>query len=266
MPDFVYDLSRETLALSLLGIAVVGMLFGLLVFKPVARLLIGSGDDLNESINYCTAGFNLFYGLLLGLLTVSAYQNNDRVRQAVMDEAASVAILYADMNVYPEPTRSSVKSMLRDYVLFTIHKDWAAHRDGTYLDGGDNRSNAMRQRLAAFEPQTRGQEIVHAEVLSNFQRFVDARQQRISSVFVQIPPELWHAVITGAVITIMLICLLRMRPLRQFFLGMVSAVFLSVILLVIITLDSPLRGVAGLQPQALQLVWDRSMALDEPRY
>jgi hypothetical protein len=53
------------------------MLIGLIVIKPILRLLIGAGPDFNESIGYATSGVNLFYGLLLGLLTVSAYQNSE---------------------------------------------------------------------------------------------------------------------------------------------------------------------------------------------
>lgn len=266
MPAFVYDIPRETLALIFIALALGGMLFGMLVFKPVMRILIGSGPDLNESINFGTAGFNLFYGLLLGLLTVSAYQNNDRAQQAMLDEASAVSALYADMNVYPEPIRSEMKAMLRDYTLFTIHKDWEAHRKGTFLDGGENRSNAMRQRLARFEPTTAGQEIVHAQVLSAFQRFVEARQLRLNAVFIQIPLLLWYAVLAGAVLNVMLICLLRMRPVRQFFLGTVTSLFLAVILFVIVTLDAPLRGEEGLPPLPLQMVWDRAMAWDEPQF
>ncbi|KFI32502.1 hypothetical protein CG51_01550 [Haematobacter missouriensis] len=266
MFDFVYDIPQQQLAIGFLAMAIIGMLLGMLVFKPVMRVLIGSGPDLNESINYATSGFSLFYGLLLGLLTVSAYQNNDRVRTAMLDEANSISALYADVNVYPEPLRSDMKDMLRDYVLFTIHKDWAAHQHGDFLDGGNNRSNAMRQRLAEFEPQTPGQEIVHAEVLSAFRDFVTARQQRIAAVFVRIPQAMWYAVFGGAVISVLLICLLRMRPLRQFFLGAVTSLFLAVILFVMSTLDAPLRGAAGLRPESLIMVWERSMSWDEPRY
>lgn len=242
------------------------IVFGLLVVKPVLRILIGAGPDLNEAINYGTSGFSLFYGLLLGLLTVSAHQNNDRISQAILAQASSLSGLYSDMNVYPEPMRSEIRTMLRDYTLFTIHKDWPAHRQGGYLDGGENRSNAMRQKLASFEPATAGQEILHAQVLGSFQKFVDARQQRLIGVYVKIPDVLWYAVLVGAAINILLIVMLRMRPVRQFFLGSITAFFLGVILFVIVALDQPLRGEFGLGPGPIQAVWDRMMVWDEPRY
>ena len=54
------------------------------------------------------------------------------------------------------------------------------------------------------------------------------------------------------------------RPLQQFFLGTVTAFFLGVILFVIVALDDPLRGEFGLDPDPLQLIWDRTMIWDEP--
>ncbi|WP_136682393.1 bestrophin-like domain [Falsirhodobacter xinxiangensis] len=264
MPDFVYDIPLRDLATWFAIAAVGSIIFGMLVVKPIMRLLIGAGPDLNEAINYGTAGFNLFYGLLLGLLTVSAYQNNERIAEAVLQEATVLAAVYSDVNAYPEPTRSDTKAMIRDYVLFTLYKDWPAHARGAYLDGGANRVNAMRQKLSAFEPQTPGQEILHAQMLSAFQEFTRARQLRLNGVYTEIPNVLWYAVLVGAAINIILIVLLRMRPVRQFVLGTITAFFLGVILFVIVALDDPLRGEAAIQPDPLRRLWDRVMIWDEP--
>jgi len=264
MPDFVYDIPMRQLAIVFSLIAVGAVIFGMLIIKPILRLLIGSPPDLNESITYGTASFSLFYGLLLGLLTVSAYQNNAQIKQAILNEATTLGALYADMASYPEPTRSDVKAMLRDYLLFTVYRDWPAHRQGEFLNGGAKRTNAMRQALASFEPQTKGQEIIHAETIAAFQSFAEARQQRLTGVITQIPNVLWYAVLVGAVINLILLVMLRMRFFQQLVLGTITAFFLGVILFVIVALDDPLRGESGLDPEPLQVLWDRTMVWDEP--
>ncbi len=264
MPDFIYDIPLRQLAINFALIAVLAIVLGILIIKPILRLLIGSPPDLNELIGHGTAGFSLFYGLLLGLLTVSAYQNNAQIKQAILNEATALGALYADMSSYPEPIRSDMKAMLRDYLLFTIHRDWPAHREGEFLNGGANRANAMRQRLANFEPETRGQEIVHADTIAAFQSFAVARQARLTGVIIEIPDVLWYAVLVGAVINLILLVMLRMRPMMQFVLGTITAFFLGVILFVIVALDDPLRGASGLEPEPLQLLWDRTMVWDEP--
>jgi hypothetical protein len=264
MPDFIYEIPTQTLAVYFSIATVALMLFGLVIVKPILRLLVGAGTELNQSISYATQGFSLFYGLLLGLLTVAAYQNNERVKEGILNEATALGSLYSDMATYPEPIRSDMQWMLRDYVLFTINRDWPAHRAGELLEGGFNRANAMRQKLAGFEPTTKGQEIVHAQVMQAFQDFSQARQGRLAGVITEIPPVLWYAVLVGAVTNVLLLVMLRMPPLQHFLLGTISAFFLGVILFVIVTLDRPLRGESGLDPTPLTLLWERSMAWDEP--
>ena len=264
MPDFVYDIPMRQLAIVFSLIAVGAVIFGMLIIKPILRLLIGSPPDLNELITYGTASFSLFYGLLLGLLTVSAYQNNAQIKQAILNEATTLGALYADMASYPEPTRSDVKAMLRDYLLFTVYRDWPAHRQGEFLNGGANRTNAMRQALASFEPQTKGQEIIHAETIAAFQSFAEARQQRLTGVITQNPerPLVCRSGRGGD----------QPDPARHAPDALLPATGAGHHHSVLSRGDPlrdrgarrPAQGESGLDPEPLQVLWDRTMVWDEP--
>jgi hypothetical protein len=124
VPDFIYKISTVELAIysSLLFVGLTW--FGIIFIKPFLRLIIGREPRINELVSYTTAGFSLFYGLLLGLLAVAAYQNFDEVRRSAFAEAAMLASLYRDAARYPEPVRSDVQAQLRDYTLYVIYKDW----------------------------------------------------------------------------------------------------------------------------------------------
>ncbi len=74
---------------------------------------------------------------------------------------------------------------------------------------------------------------------------------------------LWYAVLVGALISVILFIMLKMRPHQQFLLGTITSVFLGVILFVIVSLDDPLRGEQGIGPDALVLLWERQMVWDE---
>lgn len=263
MPEFIYDVPTETLAIWFAALAIGAVLIGIFVVKPVLRLLLGTGPDFNASISFATSGFSLFYGLLLGLLTVAAYQNGERVRESMMVEATTFGSIYAQMDSYPEPFRSDVKELMRDYVAYTIYKEWPAHRVGRILNGGYNRAAAIRRMLATFEPRTTGQRIVHAEVVAAYRDFAAARQQRLAGVLTKIPDILWYAVLTGALVSVLLLTLLKIPVLQHVVLGSITAFFLGVILFVITTLDRPLRGEAGLDPEPMILLWDRSMTWDD---
>ena len=86
----------------------------------------------------------------------------------------------------------------------------------------------------------------------------------MTGVITGIPNVLWYAVLVGAAINILLLVALRMPLRRQFVLGTITAFFLGVILFVIVALDRPLRGVSGLDPNAIRLLWERQMIWDEP--
>ena len=62
MPNFVYDIAPERLALYFALIAVAAMIVGLVIVKPILRIFTGSPPDLNETVSYGTSGFALFYG------------------------------------------------------------------------------------------------------------------------------------------------------------------------------------------------------------
>jgi len=264
MPEIVQDLPTGSLALYCVALTVGATWIGVLVVKPILRLLVGGEANLNETIAIATSTFGLFYGLLVGLLAVAAYQNAERVEQSAFREASSIATLYADMDNYPEPLRSQVKVMLRDYVLYAIHKDWPAMRDGAAMTGGDHRADALRRRIASFEPETPAQTIVHAEVVRVFHAFNVARQERLAGRLTRLPDVLWYAVGAGAAVNILLLVMLKMRPLQHLLLSGLVSGFLGVMLFVIIALDDPLRGATGIEPEAMRELWRRVMAYDEP--
>ena len=75
---------------------------------------------------------------------------------------------------------------------------------------------------------------------------------------------LWYAVLVGAGATVLLLVALRMPLRQQFVLGTITVFFLGVILFVIVSLDKPLRGISGIDPGAMRLLWERQMVWDEP--
>lgn len=264
MPTFVYDLPQKDLAIWFAVFSLLIGISGVLFVKPFLRLLIGREQGLNASIVAATGGVGLLYGLLVSLLTVAAYQNRENVQTSVLQEAAALGALYADMNSYPEPTRTDMRVMLRDYVQFTILKDWPAHARGEFMTGGAHRADAMRQRLADFEPATVGEEIVHNQVIAAFHEFANFRQQRLTGLSIRIPSVLWYAMLVGAVVNITLMLMLRIRLVPHIILATVNAFFLGVVLFVITALDDPLRGERGLEATPFVLLWDRQMVWDEP--
>jgi hypothetical protein len=92
---------------------------------------------VNGTLTMYLQYFGIIYGLLLGLLAVGAYQNHAETRRSVVGEAASLAALYRDVSGYPEPYRTDLRTLVREYTRSTIGDAWPKQRRGMMpeLDG-----------------------------------------------------------------------------------------------------------------------------------
>jgi Protein of unknown function (DUF4239) len=263
MPDFIYEIPTTQLAiyssLFFVGLTWLGIIF----VKPFLRLIIGRDPRINELVGHTTSGFSLFYGLLLGLLAVAAYQNYDEVRKSAFAEAASLANMFWNASRYPEPVRSEAQELLRDYTLYVIYKDWPAHRRGIIFRGGTNRLNMIQYTILTFRPKTVSDELLHAQTLSDFKDFANARQGRLAGVQTAIPGVLWYAVAIGALINIVLIWMLQMRFFTHMLLGGIVSFFLGVMIFLIASMDNPMRGELSVSTGSYQFVYDGVMQWEE---
>jgi Protein of unknown function (DUF4239) len=263
MFDFLYEIPTVWLAIYCVVSAILVMWFGIIFVGPLLRVLIGRESGINDLVFYTTSGFSLFYGLLLGLLAVAAYQNLEQVRQNVFGEASSLASLYRDASLYPEPVGSEFRELLRDYTLYVIYKDWPAHRKGRIYNGGTNRLMMIEYTILKLHPRNPSHEILQSQTLQSFGDFVEARQRRLDGVTTQIPRVLWSVVFVGALVNIVLIWMLSMRFFTHMILGGIVAFFLGIVIFLIIAMDRPMRGEVSVQPGAYQLVYDVLMQWDD---
>src|SRR5450432_1375568 len=86
----------------------------LLVRKSVEKWL-GAPPAQNEVISYYIAATGVVYGITLGLIAVSVWDNYVHVTIKVEEEAATLSVLYRDVNSYSEPYRSKLTGELKAY-------------------------------------------------------------------------------------------------------------------------------------------------------
>jgi hypothetical protein len=239
---WIYDIPTESLAV-LFAVGFVGFFWaGCILLRPFLRLFVRTRSGSNEVVGYVLSCFCVFYGLLLGLLAVAAYQNYTQVEVNVANEASALNALYRDVAYYPEPHGQNLRWLLRDYCRYVIKYAWPNQRKGVSTGAGTPRERAFQERLLAFQPQTPSEEIVHAEALHQFNVFLEKRTQRQHSVTTGIPAVMWYVVAVGAVINLAMIWLFDMRLVTQLFLGGMLAFFLGAMIFLIAVMDNPFRG------------------------
>ena len=215
---------------------------------------------LNEILGDFLQYFGVIYGLLLGLLAVSTYQNHEDAERAVINEASALAALYRDISVYPEPYATEFKGMLKDYTRKVIDEAWPQQRKGIVPSGNVSYVTAFHAKLIGFEPQTKGQEAMHDAALRQFNTFYEYRRTRLYSVNAGIPPIMWMTVAAGAIINILLLWLFDLRRGTHLLLGGLISFFTATMICVIALLDNPYRGEVGIPPEAFELIYNQLMA------
>lgn len=254
---WLYDIPTIGVA-GLFAAAFVGFTWlGILFIRPFFRLLLRRQPGLNDVVGVILSSHCAFFGLLLGLLAVAAYQNLADVEKTVNREAGYLRAIYRSLTDYPEPTRSQTLPLIREYTRFVIEEAWPQQRRGIISSDGVARMNAFQAKLFAFEPANKAQEMVHAQTLGQFAEMAEVRRARIQSVDSGVPPMMWYVVIVGALITILLLWMLDMKLIPHLLLSGVLVFFLSTVICLIFVMDKPFRGEISIGPDAYQAIYKR---------
>jgi hypothetical protein len=257
---WIYDLSTMAL-MGLFCLIFVGFCWvGAILIRPFLRLLIRGQQGINDLIGYILSCYCVFYGLLLGLIAVAAYQNFSDTDRTASQEAAALTALYRDISSYPQPDRGELQDLLREYTRSVIEEDWPAQRRGLVVATTTERIRAFASRLASFEPRTKGQEILHGEALRAFHELSEFRRLRLFSVTSGIPAIMWYVVVIGAVLNIVLVWLFDMRLIAQLFLGGVLSFFIAMVIALIAAMDHPYRGEVSIGSDVFRSVYEGIMS------
>lgn len=259
MVDWIYSIPSFRFAALTCGFFVAFSWMGTFFARPIFRVFVKHRENVNDLVGYVLSCFGVFYGLLLGLLAVAAYQNFKDVENVVSSEAASLSALAADITAYPEPERRNLVWLLRDYTRDLIKIAWPNQRRGIVSKEGDYTMDALQERLLRFEPLTAGQEIMHAETLKQYNHYLEQRQSRLLSVSTSIPEVMWMVVLVGAMMNITLIWLFDMRLMSHLFLGGILSCFLGMMIFLIASMDHPFRGDVSISPKPFEEILVRLM-------
>jgi hypothetical protein len=252
---WIYDIPTGALAV-LFAVLFVGVTWlGIVLTRPHVRRWVESQADWNEVMGYVLSCHGVLYGILLGMIAVGTYQNYSDVENTVGQEASALAALDRDVSSYPETIRGELQALLSEYCRFVIEEAWPAQRRGIIPEGGTARVSGFQQKLMTFEPATRGQEILHAATVDQFNRFVEIRRERLHHVTTGLPAVLWYVVAVGAVLGIILTWLFSIDRLSvHLAMAGILSLLTGLVIFLIAAMDHPFRGEVSVSPEAFEIV------------
>lgn len=253
---WIYDYPSLIVGIVFALVFTLAMCLAVFLIRPRLHAWFHTGKLSNEMVGFVFSSFFVLYGLLLGLLSVAAYQNFADVDSLVTEEASSLAALYRDMRGYPKAIRDDLHAELRDYTQHVIKKSWPCQQRGIITNEEAHRLTQLMDHMMGFRPEDRAQEIIHAEALRQVNLLAEIQSARANNVATGIPEEMWWVVVLGALISILMLALLDMEIHVHVILSSALAAFLGVVIFVIAVMDNPFRGELSIGPDAFQEVYD----------
>jgi hypothetical protein len=260
---WLYDIPTWEMFLLVIAVTCGIGLVGCLVFRRWFDRKLGLGSESNEIVSNFLAFTGVFYGIVLGLVAVGAWDTFNDASGRAEREASSLASFYRVITQLPEPDRSEIQGITRDYVVQVIERAWPAQQRGEVPEGGDPIITALAERLFRVQATTPNIEITLEAAVSEFSDVVEARRARIASVDTSLPSSLWWVIIIGTLINMAMTWMLSIKNQRlDIVVNMLMAVLLGSVLAFVIAMDNPYRGELSVGPDAYQIVLDRVMAPD----
>ena len=261
MFEFVFDtpvaIAAPVIILALCAFGLVGLLVVRRHVLPRWRI----GVEDSEFSGSMVQAVMVFYGLALAMIAVGAFNTYSDVSKVITTEAAELGAMYRDAGTYPEPTRTELQQALRDYARYVIDEAWPAQRKGEVARRGIEMLNRVQATMAAFEPATEGQKVLHAEALRAYNELLESRSLRIDAVVgTGLPGVMWVIVLVGAMISLSAAFFFRVEDVRlHATLVTLLATFIGLVIFMTFAFDRPFRGDLGLSSAPYELVYDKVM-------
>lgn len=257
---WLYDIPTWALFLLVVGglcaIAVIGCLF----LRDRFDKWLGLDDQSNEIVGHFLSFTGVFYGLILGLVAVGAWETYNSADKYVQDESSRMAALYLDVTQLPEPYKTRLQTSVKDYTKAVIVNEWPDQQSGIPPSSGDSPMTVLTEQLFSVPVTSPNIQIVVAEAGGQLNKLIEARRTRIQSATSSIPSSLWYVLVTGTIIILFMTWLLRISSKKlDVVINILSGALMGTVLAFIVAMDNPYRGELSISSSPYELIYERLM-------
>ena len=260
MPTWLYQIHPLYAGLVLVAIIEIVSMIGLFLTRRLLLPRFHYHEGTNDAVSGTVQAIGVFYGITVGLIAVGVWNTHSNASDLVSKEAAAIGALYRDVNGYPDPIRTELKSKLREYTVFVIDKAWPAQRsgEGQHVDGGTRIMDEFQEKLYTFQPANPGQVALHSETLTAYSKLIDYRRLRIDAGDSRLSATMWWVIWVGAVISIGVAYFYNIPDARlHFILVALMSGFLAMVLFMIVINDRPFFGHVSVSSEPYKLILER---------
>ncbi|MFL5537491.1 MAG: hypothetical protein ACJ8J0_00775 [Longimicrobiaceae bacterium] len=243
---WIYDLPLWALCAMVLALTV---LYAVTAVLAVRRLRWRLDADDNATAAALHAFIGVLYAVALGLLVVSAQDDNDEVSRAVSAEANATGNLYRIAGGLDPAARLRFRRQIGDYVRLVIADEWPATQHARTSEPTWRAMDRLAGDVYTFVPASAQEERVYPQLVGKMGEVLDARRERLHLGEEGVGAVTWTVIVLGGMITIGFAAFFRMGSVRaHLLLTCLAAAMFGLMLFLLLAMDHPLWGRVSIDP------------------
>jgi hypothetical protein len=222
----------------------------------------GSDEVAEKNLGAGGSVFSIVAGLhavLVAFILISLFDASNGAEEQVQKEAnALVAVTWASGSL-PEPAKSTVDRLVRDYVSTVVDDEWPRMREGEDVGNkGWATLNQLRDTIATAAPDGDWQQDRKAEAANQLWQVYEARQERLDAAGNGVNPVVWLALLIGTGLSLLFPYLFGGPNLiSQLLITITLSSTLVLLLFAIYQMQNPFSGGVHIPPDAFSAALDR---------
>ncbi|MFC3894176.1 DUF4239 domain-containing protein [Lentzea rhizosphaerae] len=222
----------------------------------------GSDEVAEKNLGAGGSVFSIVAGLhavLVAFILISLFDASNGAEEQVQKEAnALVAVTWASGSL-PEPAKSTVDQLVRDYVSTVVDDEWPRMREGEDVGNtGWTTLNQLRDTIATAAPDGDWQQDRKAEAANQLWQVYQARQERLDAAGNGVNPVVWLALLIGTGLSLLFPYLFGGPNLiSQLLITITLSSTLVLLLFAIYQMQNPFSGGVHIPPDAFSAALDR---------
>jgi hypothetical protein len=197
----------------------------------------------NDLIGWQLSILGTTYAVILGFMLFAVWDTLGQASLNVDSEANAVFDVYRLAEGLPEPQRTQLERLARDYVDTVIDREWPKMVRGETLEQSTTIDQEMWKIVMSIRPASPTEVSAQRQAMSELQSLSQRRLTRVRQSKGRLPSLLWCVLLVGGALTIICSCTLacnsaRLQGLEVF----CFSLLISLSLVAIASIHRPFHG------------------------
>jgi len=249
--EFLYDLDLWLIFLVSIGVLVLSTELGFLLGRRAAPK---TSDDARSQVGTIQGALLGLLALLLGFTFAMAMSRFEVRKQVLLDEANAIGTTFLRAQLLPEPQRQGIAEQLRRYVQVRLML-YEAGTDAKKLEAAVDATTRLQQQLwstAAALGEKEPRAVTIGLFLQSLNEVIDLHAKRLTALENHVPEIILILLYFVALVATGLIgygC--GLGEVRNFLVTVAASILIAAVIIVIIDLDRPRRGLIRVSQQRM---------------